>query len=166
MLPGLVALVPPDAAVHGRVLVLGSDVRRDLEPSAALDEGLAVVALVARALLEQASIGIRGALVGSSPASGRHFEQHLRRHRGPAPAGVHRHELAVHRRQQRIDNSAQLAHGVSRWHSLFETDVTEHRPLKVLAASHRPLRPRAGLASDRSSHRACRRGIFQRPVRA
>ena len=43
---GLVTLVALDAAIDGRVLVLGRHVWRDLELSAALDEGLAVVAFV------------------------------------------------------------------------------------------------------------------------
>ena len=46
LLTGLVALVSGDPGIHRRVLVLGRHVRRDLELSAAFDEGLAVVALV------------------------------------------------------------------------------------------------------------------------
>ncbi len=330
---GLVTLVALDAAIDGRVLVLGRHVWRDLELSAALDEGLAVVAfvgtdrgplvpvapapqhgqrrfalasaigvcdlhihdqpvavlhedvphvaqagLVTRALLEQPCIGVRGALVGVvaallpfevhlGVASGRRaavivfalealvrgpgfderavhaevlvagkppplgaeldaleegtgevfveqafavgaeggvvpdfvldvqahepavqqvvvdrfdqlalaadgeqdlqqqgLEQHLRRHRGAAPAGVHRVELAVHRRQQRIDCGAQFAQRVCRRYPLFKADVAEHRPLEVLVASHRPRLGCSPMASDRTGRRQRRRGIFQRPA--
>ena len=93
------------------------------------------------------------------------LEQHLRRHRGAAPAGVHRVELAVHRRQQRIDHGAQLAQRVCLRHALFKADVAEHRPLEVLVASHRPRLGCSPMASDRSGQRGRRRGIFQRPAR-
>ena len=47
-----------------------------------------------------------------------------------ATAGVHRLELAVHCRQQRINHSEQLAQRVCLRHSLFKVDVAEHRPWK------------------------------------
>jgi hypothetical protein len=53
---------------------------------------------------------------------------------------------------------------VGRWHSLFETDVTEHRPLKVLAASHRLRAGCSRIAQILAPHRGAG-GIFQRPVR-
>jgi len=93
------------------------------------------------------------------------LEQHLRRHRGAAPAGVHRVELAVHRRQQRIDHGAQFAQRVCRRYPLFKADVAEHRPLEVLVASHRPRLGCSPMASDRTGRRQRRRGIFQRPAR-
>lgn len=332
---GFVALVPLDATIHRRVLVLGRHERRDLELSAALDEGLAVIALVgpdrgplvlvaptlqhlqrrlalggtvgmgdlhvhdqpvavlhedvahvaqaglvALALLEQPGIGVRGAGVGvvaallpfevhlgvaprrcaavivlaleafvrgpgldqravhaevfvagkSAPlgaeldalkegasevfveqafavgteggvvpdlvfdvqahepaveqvvvdgldqlalaADGEQdlqqqsLEDHFRRHRGAAPAGIHRLKLVVHRRQQRVDHGAQLAQRVCLRHSLFKADVAEHRLLEVLVASHRPRLGRSPMASDRSGRRGRRQGIFQRPVKS
>ena len=92
------------------------------------------------------------------------LEQHLGRHRGAPAAGIHRFELAVHRRQQRIDHGAQLAQRVCRWHALFKADVAEHRPLEVLVASHLSCLGRSWMASDRSGPHGRRRRIFQRPV--
>ena len=92
------------------------------------------------------------------------LEQHLRRHRRSATAGVHRFELAVHARQQRIHHGAQLAQRVCRWHSFFKADVAEHRPLEVLVASHLSCRSCCGMASDRSGRRGRSQGIFQRPA--
>lgn len=88
------------------------------------------------------------------------LEQHLRRHRRAAPAGVHRVELAVHRRQQRIDHGAQLAQRVCRRYPLFKADVAEHRPLEVLVAPHRPRPRRSPIVSDHTGRGQRRRGIF------
>lgn len=93
------------------------------------------------------------------------LEQHLWRHRGAPPAGIHRLELGVHRRQQRINHGAQFAQRVCRWHSLFKADVAEHRPLEVWVASHRSLLGCSRMASDRSGQLVRRREIFQRPAK-
>jgi hypothetical protein len=94
------------------------------------------------------------------------FQQHFWRHRGATTAGIHRLELAAHRRQQRIDHGAKLAQRVCRWHSLFKADVAEHRPLEVWVASHLLALGCFGMASDRTGRYMRRRGIFQRPGRA
>ena len=93
------------------------------------------------------------------------FQQHLWRDRGATTAGIHRFELAAHRRQQRINHGAQFAQRVSRWHSLFKADVAEHRPLEVWVASHRLALGCTPMASDRTGRDMRRRGIFQRPVK-
>lgn len=71
------------------------------------------------------------------------LEQHLRRHRRTTTASIDRIELRTHAGQQAIDQRTQHAQRMLGRHPLFTTDVTEHRSLKVLRASHLfPLRRR------------------------
>lgn len=93
------------------------------------------------------------------------LQEHLRLHRGASACRLHRFKLRAHGRQQGIDQPVQLAQRVFGWNPLFEADVAEHRPLKILCASHLGCRLRLGLGG---LHRSCCRPacgeLFQRPV--
>jgi hypothetical protein len=94
------------------------------------------------------------------------LQQHLGRNRRASACRIHRLKLRTHGRQQGIDHLAQLAQWVFGGNPVFEADVAEHRPLKILCASHLGCRLRLGRSG---SHRSCRRpacsGFFQRPAR-
>jgi len=92
------------------------------------------------------------------------LEQNFRQHRGAAAAGIDGFEFLVHARQQRIDQGEKLTQSMFRWNPLFQAHVTEHRPLKVLAASHAHRLRCRRCGSDDTGDRGGVRGFFQRPA--
>lgn len=93
------------------------------------------------------------------------LEQHFGRHRRTAVAGVHRHELRRHGVQQSVHHLAQFAQRVFGRYPVFEADVAEHHPLKVLCASHlRCLVSCRRRGSHGTRGKTGRGGVFQRPA--
>jgi len=94
------------------------------------------------------------------------LEQHFGRYRRAAVAGIHRLELRRHGGQQSVNHRAQFAQWVFGRYPVFEADVAEHRPLKVLCASHiRCLVSCRRRGSHGTGSRAGQWGVFQRPVK-
>ena len=86
-------------------------------------------------------------------------EQKIRSHRVAAPASIDCFALAIHRRQQQVNRGTQLSQRLCLRHSLFKADVADHRPLKVMSATHRTRLNRWPMDSDRSARRGCRQAL-------